>query len=260
MPLILSYHAVSSTWDASLAISPEVLRNQLEFVHRRGYVGLTFAESEYRRRAGGLPSKSVVITFDDGFRSALRAKPILDALGYQATIFVVTSFVDSGEPLAWPGMEGPANGDPDGELQPLSWSELQHLVDEGWEVGSHTVTHPLLTTVSDDALLSELIGSRTTIAERLGSCESLAYPYGIADERAAAAAERAGYSAACTLRLVHSEDERYRRPRIGLTNSDVRIRLRAQLSPGGRRLRRSRLARGLRLLRRRRAWLPPDVG
>ena len=217
MPLILSYHAVSSTWDASLAISPEVLRNQLEFVHRRGYVGFTFAESEYRRRDGGLPSKSVVITFDDGFRSTLRAKPILDALGYQATIFVVTSFVDSGEPLAWPGMEGPANGDPDGELQPLSWSELKHLVDEGWEVGSHTVTHPLLTTVSDDALRSELIGSRTTIAERLGSCESLAYPYGIADSAPLPRPNGPG-----TRRLAHSAWSTLRMNLIAVRESDSR--------------------------------------
>ena len=92
-------------------------------------------------------------------------------------------------------------------------------------------------------------------------CSTLAYPYGVADERIAAAAERAGYLAACTLRFVHSEDERYRRPRVGLSDADVGVRLHAQLSRPALRFRSSVAARSLRRIPRSRSWLPrADVG
>jgi peptidoglycan/xylan/chitin deacetylase (PgdA/CDA1 family) len=259
-PLILAYHAVSPSWPSQLAVSPDVLRRQLTLVRRRGFVGLTLAESERRRADGTLPDKVVVVTFDDGYASTLAARPVLEELGYPATIFVVTRFVESGEPLVWHGIEEWSTDETRHELNPLSWAELERLVEEGWEVGSHTVTHPLLTGVDDDVLAAELEDSRSAIAKKLGRCETIAYPYGRADSRVAEAALRAGYLAGCTLTFVHGEDERYRRPRIGLSDADTGIRLYAQLSVIGRRFRRSRPARALRRLPRRRAWLPAPHG
>ena len=103
-PLLLAYHAVGA-WSPALAIPEHALRAQLTLLQRRGYVGLTAAEAERRRQDGTLPARTVVVTFDDGFRSVLRARPILEELGFPATVFVVTSFVESGEPLQWPGLE-----------------------------------------------------------------------------------------------------------------------------------------------------------
>src|ERR671931_1395402 len=204
-PLLLAFHAVG-TWSPSVAIPEPALRAQLALLRRRGYVGLTAAEAERRRQAGTLPPRTVVVTFDDGFRSVLRARPILDEVGFPATVFVVTSFVESGEPLRWPGLEQSEDS--------LGWPELELLREAGWEVGSHTVTHPLLPDLDDADLERELVYSRSTIRKRLGLCETLAYPYGRADERTAAAAARAGYLAAFTLSRVHRPDERLRRPRL----------------------------------------------
>ena len=134
------------------------------------------------------------------------------------------------------------------------------LRDRGWEVGSHTVTHALLTEVDDARLAAELADSRRAIVERLGACATLAYPYGIADARVAAAARSAGYLAACTLTGAHVEDEPLRRPRVGMTSADTGRRLRAKLSPLGVALRRSRAARTVRRLRPRRDWLPAAGG
>ncbi len=255
-PLIVSYHAVSSSWRSPLAVSPGVLRRQLTLLRSRGFTGLTFTESERRKLEGDLPKRCVVVTFDDGYASTLKAKAILDEVGFPATVFVVTSFADSGEPLRWRGLEADANGPERSELEPLTWSALELLANGGWEVGSHTVSHALLPGSTDAAVSSELEGSRARIAERLGSCSTLAYPYGVADARVAAAAERAGYLAACTLRFVHREDERYRRPRVGLSDADVGLRLHAQLSAPALRLRRSVAARWLQRIPRRRSWLP----
>jgi peptidoglycan/xylan/chitin deacetylase (PgdA/CDA1 family) len=250
-PLLLAYHAVG-TWSHELAIPEPIVRAQLSLLHRRGYVGLTAAEAERRRRDGTLPPRTVVVTFDDGFRSVLRAQPILDEVGFPATVFAVTSFVDSGEPFRWPGLEQ--------SEESLGWSELELLREAGWEVGSHTATHPLLPDLDEAAVERELVDSRATIEKRLGSCETLSYPYGRADERTAAAAARAGYLAAFTLSRAHRPDEPLRRPRLGLRDIDRGARLRLRLSRAATFTRRSRAAAAASGLRRtmlpRPRWLP----
>jgi peptidoglycan/xylan/chitin deacetylase (PgdA/CDA1 family) len=248
-PLLLAYHAVGA---GSLAIPEPALRAQLVLLRRRGYVGLTAAEAERRRQDGTLPARTVVVTFDDGFRSVLHARPTLDEAGFPATVFVVTSLVESGEPLRWPGLEQSEAS--------LGWSELELLREAGWEVGSHTVTHALLPDLDDAGLERELVDSRATIQKRLGSCETLAYPYGRADERTAAAAARTGYVAAFTLGRAHRPDEPLRRPRLGLRAVDRGLRLRVRLSTGAALARRSRPAAAASALRRamlpRPEWLP----
>jgi peptidoglycan/xylan/chitin deacetylase (PgdA/CDA1 family) len=254
-PLLLAYHAVGA-WSPTLAIPEPALRAQLALLHRRGYVGLTAAEAERRRQVGTLPPRTVVVTFDDGFRSVLRARPILEEVGFPATVFAVTSFVDSGEPLRWPGLEQ--------SEESLGWSELELLREAGWEVGSHTATHPLLPDLDDADLERELLESRATIEKRLGSCETLAYPYGRADERTAAAAARAGYLAAFMLSRAHRPDEPLRRPRLGLADADRGARLRLRLSRTATLVRRSRAAAAASGLRRtalpRPRWLPAPPG
>ena len=214
-PLIIAYHAVSSSWRSPLAITESVLRSQVEYLHRSGYVGLTFADAERRTRDGTLPRRSVVVTFDDGYASNLLAAPILAEFGYPATVFVVTGFTDSGAALRWYGIEEDQESAA-AELRPLTWRELADLHDIGWEIGSHTVTHPLLPGLSGQELQVQLEQSRASIADRLGACETLAYPYGVADARVADAARAAGYFAACVLTGAHFTDEPYRRPRVGL--------------------------------------------
>jgi peptidoglycan/xylan/chitin deacetylase (PgdA/CDA1 family) len=214
---------------------------QLELLSSRGYVGLTFRECERRRESGTLPKRSAVVTFDDGYASVLRAKPVLDAVGFPATVFVVTQFIESGEPLSWPGVDHMATVNAS-EMQPFRWSQLEELATSGWEVGSHTVTHPRLPELDDTDVLHELVDSRQAIVDHLGACDSLAYPYGAADTRVAAAARRAGYTGACTLSVSHRVDERYLRARVGIYGHDHGLRLRAKVSPTVRRLRRTRLA------------------
>jgi peptidoglycan/xylan/chitin deacetylase (PgdA/CDA1 family) len=257
-PLILGYHAVSSTWRTQLAVSEGVLRAQLSYLEARGYVGLTFSEAERRRICGTLPERSVVVTFDDGYASTMRALSVLADFGIPGTVFVVTAFVESGELLSWPGIDHWLRGETVDELRPLSWEQLEELRTAGWEVGSHTATHPLLTRADDRLLQTELEVSRAAIESRLGSCSSVSYPYGRADTRVAAAARLARYEAGCTLTFAHPIDEPLLRPRIGMGPTDTHLRLRAQVSRLGRAARRSAVARLAAMLPRRRAWLPGE--
>ena len=87
--------------------------------------------------------------------------------------------------MSWPGIDHWAGGPHEHELEPMSWEELGRLAAAGWEVGSHTRSHPLLTQVADDdSLAGELAQSKAVIESRLDRpCESIAYPYGDHDDR-----------------------------------------------------------------------------
>lgn len=231
-PLVLEYHAVSESWEADLAVTPARLRRQLEWLVRHGYVGATFSDAVL----SPTPERTVVVTFDDAYLSVLElAYPILASLGLPGTVFAVTDFAADGRPLRWARRKqwGAAYDD---ELRGLTWAQLGRLADAGWEVGSHTRTHPRLTRLSDPELDRELRESRATCEQALGRpCRSLAYPFGDTDARVVAHAAEAGYEAAAIevpaplLPLLW--------PRVGIYRRDTMARFRVKVSPAVRGLR-----------------------
>jgi peptidoglycan/xylan/chitin deacetylase (PgdA/CDA1 family) len=227
--LVLCYHAVSERWPAPLSVTPGALREQLGLVVRRGYRGAGFTEAVVSPPAG----RTVAVTFDDAFRSVLElARPILDDLGLTATVFVPTDFPEHPDaPMRWPGIEQWLGGEHEPELRPMSWNELRVLADAGWEIGSHTKSHPRLSSLSDSDLERELEDSRLILEERFGRpCPGLAYPYGDHDARVVEAAGRAGYTAAGTLPVRFDRPSPLRWPRAGVYHGDDLRRFRLKAS------------------------------
>jgi peptidoglycan/xylan/chitin deacetylase (PgdA/CDA1 family) len=178
------------------------------------------------------------VTFDDAYRSiGEHALPVLSRLGLPATLFVPTHWVGRDTPMAWRGIDRYVGGAHESELLPLSWTEIASLSNAGWEIGSHTRSHPDLTTLGDEALRTELAGSRADLEERLGRpCRAIAYPYGFLDARVVQAAERAGYrtGAALPVRIGHPSTLAW--PRVGVFANDSDARFRVKASPLRRRL------------------------
>jgi peptidoglycan/xylan/chitin deacetylase (PgdA/CDA1 family) len=236
--LALCHHAVSADWDAPLSVTPERFEQQLRYVIDRGYRGVTFSEAAL----GGAEEKVVAVTFDDGYRSVLElAAPIMERLGIPGTLFVPTDHVGRDEPMSWPGIDRWLGGPHEHELLPLSWEQLRRLAEAGWEIGSHTRSHPHLIKVSDKQLDEELGGSRQECERMLDEpCLSLAYPYGDHDARVIAAAAAAGYSTAATLPADNPRPSPLSFPRIGVYHVDDERSFRLKVSPTIRWLRRSR--------------------
>lgn len=236
--LVLCYHAVSESWQAPLAVTPERFERQLRTLSRSGYRGVTFLEAATGQPGG----RSVAITFDDAFRSVLRvARPILDRYEMPATVFVPTAFAADPAPMRWPGIDRWLDTRHASELVPMSWDELAALAASGWEIGSHTRSHPRLTAIDDDSLARELGASKDDCERLLGRpCRTLAYPYGDCDARVVRAAGEAGYEAAGTLpsRFPRRADPRAF-PRVGVYFADGPVRFRLKASPTFRRLRSS---------------------
>jgi len=235
--LVLCYHAVSDDWPAAMAVTKRQLDQQLTLLTERGYVGTTFLQAVREPPA----EKTVAITFDDGYRSVAElAAPLLARFGFPGTVFVPTSYVGGG-PMSWPGIEGWVDGPYRDELIPLSWEELKELSAAGWEVGSHTRTHPRLTRLGDDELVAELEGSRRDCCSAMGvECRTIAYPFGQADRRVAEAAERAGFEAGAALpHPVPTRAEAFLWPRVGVDRADDLRRFGRKASPVMRIVRRS---------------------
>ena len=234
--LVLCYHAVSPDWEATMAVTPEALREQLTALASRGYRGATFREAVLDPPAG----RTVAVTFDDSYRSVAElGRPILDELGWPATVFVPTAYAGAEEPRGWDGTDHWLSTPHARELTPMSWAKLAGLRDAGWEIGSHTSTHPHLTECDDDRLAAELRGSKADCERELGApCETLAYPYGDHDGRVVAAAADSGYAAAAALPgRAGRRPELHAYPRVGVWSNTGALRFRLKASPLVRRLR-----------------------
>lgn len=188
--LVLCYHAVSPTWEHRLCIHPDLLLRQVRALSRFW---------------------TVHATFDDAFRSAGTVFPALERLRVSAQIFVCTRYARAGAPLSIPELAG----DDPAQLATMGWDELREHRDRGVRIGSHAVSHPHLTRLSDAELRHELEDSKGEIEAELGRpCGDLAYPYGEHDQRVCAAARAAGYDHAYALR--GRTDDPYALPRVDL--------------------------------------------
>lgn len=182
---IISYHHFAKKCRSNLCISSRVFDQQMKYLKGNGYKVITMGELlgflQYRH---AIPKKSVVITIDDGYRSAYDvAYPILKKYGFTAILFLYTDYV---------GVSKSA----------ITWDQLREMKADGFEVGSHTVSHCDLTKrMAGDhdqdylaRVQKELVESKKIIDEELKQDTiCIAYPYGRYNVRILNLCEQAGY-------------------------------------------------------------------
>lgn len=196
---VLMYHQVSDAPHANFAkytVTPRAFAAQMRWLATAGYSTLDLPTLMAHRRQGvPAPPKSVIITFDDGFRDCAHSTaPILRAHGFSATYFLVAGLM--GGPGTW------LRAERDIEPPLMSWDDARALVGDGHHCGSHSMTHPRLADLSADACRDELARSRSLLEEQLGRpVRELAYPFGSENERVRAIAAECGYESACTVTI-----------------------------------------------------------
>lgn len=223
---ILMLHSISTTTEkrlSSYCTSRSRFSRFLWWVKKAGYTSALPSEWQ----SGTRSSRRIILTFDDAYEDFLTdAFPALERLGFKATVFVVVDLI--GKTNEWDESEG----FPRRRL--LSRDQIRDLHRQGIHFGSHTLTHPWLTKLSDRHLEREVRDSKRKLEDLLGaevSCFS--YPYGDVDMRVRGAVARAGYKVALTTNdgLNGWEDPLCLR-RVNICDADTYLELVLKMATG----------------------------
>jgi len=187
---ILMYHSVrpidfktTNAFVSSLTLPPTEFERELIYLKSRGFTSITLQDlAQHLKGELPLPSKPVILTFDDGFQNDYQyAFPLLKTYGFTGTFFIITGLI--------------------GHPEYMTWGQVVDLERSGMEIGSHTITHPDLTRMTPVVRDSQLTESKQTLEEKLGvPITALSYPGGAFNDDVVAAARRAGYDVAVTTR------------------------------------------------------------
>ena len=226
---ILMYHRVSPVGHIATdrwRVTPAQLDEHLAALQRLGCTAISVEQLRRLMFEGEAPPRRpVVLSFDDGYDDfAEHAWPRLRARGCGATVYVVAG--EAGGTNRWDDdFEHPA---------PLmDWATLRRIAGEGVDIGSHSIDHPMMTSVAGDEALRQALMSKQTIEAHTGTVvRSFAYPYGSADAVVARAVQRAGYQigVTCDHGAVTTRSEPMLLPRVEVTGSMKAVDLLASIS------------------------------
>ncbi len=205
---ILAYRFVNTpppgTADPEDWVPREDFRAQMKYLADKGYHAITLQQLWDAWHSNGLlPSKPIVISFDDGYHSQYsNAFPILRARG-------------------WPGL---LNLQVDQLQEDLKPPEVKQMIAAGWEVGAHSITNADLTAVDAAQLEEEVAGSRRQLRQRFGApVNFFCYPAGSFDDTVVEAVKAAGYLGATTTQqpgVAKPDQSPYELPRVRVKGSD----------------------------------------
>lgn len=182
---ILCYYRLAENCNSQLCLSVKAFERQMEYIKDNGYRVITMAELfGFLQYHHGIPARSVVMTFDDGNRSFYDiALPILKKYGYKAALFVYTDSIGRSKDT-------------------LTWNQLKQIKAEGFEIGSHGLSHMDLTKRSADEdgetyfarIKKEIFLSKKIIDQKLDQdTKYFAFPFGGYNPRILQWTEQAGY-------------------------------------------------------------------
>ena len=180
-PILLYHHVSDASMGSRYFVSVDKFRAQMQALHDLGYTTITPSYLIDVLRSGGeMPLRPVIITFDDGNLDIYEnAFPVMRELGFVGAFYLV--------------------GD---RLLANNYVHQEHIlemVDTGWEIGSHSMTHKDLT-LDTDTIRFEVLQSRLLLKEATGEeINTFAYAYGKTDGFISGKVSEYGYRGAMGL-------------------------------------------------------------
>jgi peptidoglycan/xylan/chitin deacetylase (PgdA/CDA1 family) len=200
---ILLYHHITSEIDGSrYNVQPAIFDQQMKWLSDNNYKTISITQLATLILNGGeLPLRPVVITFDDGNKDIYQnAYPILQKYNFIATFYIVNQYIN-GENM-------------------ITADQLQELISQGWEIGSHSDHHSDLTSENAD-LDTEVRLAKIALEKKLGvKIYTFAYPFGTANEAVVNKVYKAGFTSAAGLgeSITHGRNNIYYLNRIEIQN------------------------------------------
>ena len=170
---ILMYHYVSEPpedadeYRLDLSVSPANFRAQLQYLADNDFTAVDLYDLSLAITGKRpLPPKPVILTFDDGYLDHYtNAFPLLQEFGFKGTFFIVTEFVDAGNPAY------------------MNWEMIEQMAAAGMRMEPHSKTHADLRDQPRDVLIWQILGSQETLAAHIGyTPRYFCYPGGRYDE------------------------------------------------------------------------------
>jgi peptidoglycan/xylan/chitin deacetylase (PgdA/CDA1 family) len=180
IPVLIWHHVgplPGYSGERTLNVTTEIFRQQLEHLKVKGYKTLSIAEFIELLKTGKNPKqKSVLLTFDDGYLDNYTTVfPLLKEYGFTGTFFI---------PLA---------------RSEISKEQLKEMADAGMDIESHTLSHWVLSHVTNEnVLVNEVLKSKAELEQVTGKpVLAIAYPKCVYNEFARSYIEtKTGYELA----------------------------------------------------------------
>lgn len=152
---VLVYHEIRNPANDAIVVSPENFYAQMNYLKQNGFTTITMDDfNKWRDGDFIMPEKPVILTFDDGFTTVYtNAKPIMDSNDFVGSVPVVTRYASF-------------TGNNTGYMR---WSEINSLVNDGWDIQSHSITHSHLLTLNQSEFRYQLQNSKELIKNKTGS-------------------------------------------------------------------------------------------
>jgi peptidoglycan/xylan/chitin deacetylase (PgdA/CDA1 family) len=177
---ILVYHGLGRAPAGAafprLYVSKADFKAEMAWLHAHRYQAVTLARVMIAWFHGGtLPEKPVVITFDNGYPPQVTFAPeVMARYGWPGVLYEITA-------------------------HHLSKAQIRHVLALGWEIGSHSVSHPNLTALPAVELHYQVFTSRAFLRRALKApVDSFSYPSSKYDAAVVGAVKAAGYKDAVT--------------------------------------------------------------
>lgn len=207
---ILMYHSLDeSRLGENTVVGPSIFKKQMEFLKKGGYKVISLEEyCQILIEKESPPRHTVIITFDDGYADNLEAAKILKDYDYPATFFLVSDCLNKNDFL--------------------STEDINFLLKKTKvKIGSHTLSHSYLPSLSLSQIKKEIYQSKKDLKERFNqNIKTISYPVGGFNEEVLKTVKDSGYLCACTTnRGVSRTLNRFALRRIKITNKDLGFHL-----------------------------------
>lgn len=216
----LMYHSVSNA-GGEFTVPPKHFSKQIGYLKNQQFHFLTIQELlEWYRGERTLPKKSVLITFDDGYKDFMEnALPVLNKYSASAVMFVHANRLS--EPLQ-------------NNIPLMSWEDIREAKARGIEIGDHSFSHPSLKTLNREELLQEIELAQRAFQEHLSfQPEAFAYPGGKFNQEVIDVLKEKNYTIAFSIDrgLIRTSDDMFRLKRFGLSRNTSWLEFKARLTP-----------------------------
>ncbi|MBW2172510.1 MAG: polysaccharide deacetylase family protein [Deltaproteobacteria bacterium] len=217
---VLMYHRVNSYRKDELSVPPDRFKKQVEWLRVHGFRNTRMAELESGSMVTGNNNSRVIFTFDDGYEDNYTdAYPILREYGYTAILYLPFDYLGTSKMHTRDTWE---SGRPE-HNRLLNWNQVEEMLKDGMEIGSHTMSHVNLTRLSPEQARREIVESKHVLEQKLQvGITSFCYPEGYFEEKHARWVQEAGYRSACTTtpRIWQGHDL-FMIPRVAVLSSDI---------------------------------------